>query len=217
MPAHRTAAVVLAYACMCLATVGAFHLYPHCATRPRWRWGTATGGAWPFIADARRARLTKRVAPCGVQEADDAQETPLNRKRSTRASWEPAKPPADPDEVGVLVCARQAARALFSALKRCLRCQVWSTSALMQQCLSQTDDIETCNMLIQVSMTTMLACACEPKSKTLDPEPNHTLQTFNMLIQVPSTVLLARECTCARARTHTPTFAGLPTPGETKA
>lgn len=73
----------------------------------------------------------------------------------------------------------------------------------MQQCLSQTDDIETCNMLIQVSMTPMLACACEPKSKTLDPELHHTLQTCNMLIQGPSTAIFARECTCALARTHT--------------
>ena len=116
MPAHRTAAVVLAYACMCLATVGAFPLYPHRVPRPRWRGGTAAGGAWQFIADARRARLTKRAAPSGVQEADDAQETMLNRKRSTRVSWEPAKPPADPDEVGVLVCARQAACALLFVL-----------------------------------------------------------------------------------------------------
>ena len=40
------------------------------------------------------------------QEAEDAAETQWNRERSTRTSWEPAKPPADPNEVAVCACAR---------------------------------------------------------------------------------------------------------------
>ena len=55
---------------------------------------------------------------------DVERETRENRERHTSTSWEPASPPTDPDKP-------------------------WSTSALMKQCLSQTDDIQTCNSLIQ--------------------------------------------------------------------
>jgi len=134
---------------------GGHPLPPRMSGLAAMRRGAAEGGVADRSADGQ-ARAVRRGQT-------------MRRRRSGTASAAPARPGSRPSRRRIrtrLVCARARARSGHAWRALCLevrllslpearsavlpRGQVWSTSALMQQCLSQTDDVQTCNSLIQV-------------------------------------------------------------------